>query len=162
MQVTMTVNGEEHTREIEPRLLLVHFLRDHLELTGTHWGCDTSNCGTCVVLMDGEPTKSCTVLAATATSYEITTVEGLEQDGVLDPVQQGFHEEHGLQCGFCTPGMMLTARALLDENPDPTAARSGRRSRGRSAVAPATPRSSGRSAGPPSIPPPKQLRRWPA
>jgi aerobic carbon-monoxide dehydrogenase small subunit len=120
MQVTMTVNGEEHTREIEPRLLLVHFLRDHLELTGTHWGCDTSNCGMCVVLMDGEPAKSCTVLAATATSYEITTVEGLERDGVLDPVQQGFHEEHGLQCGFCTPGMMLTARALLNRNPNPT------------------------------------------
>jgi aerobic carbon-monoxide dehydrogenase small subunit len=120
MQVTVTVNGEEHTREIEPRLLLVHFLRDHLELTGTHWGCDTSNCGMCVVLMDGEPAKSCTVLAATAASYEITTVEGLEKDGVLDPVQQGFHEEHGLQCGFCTPGMMLTARALLNRNPSPT------------------------------------------
>jgi aerobic carbon-monoxide dehydrogenase small subunit len=120
MQVTVTVNGEEHTREIEPRLLLVHFLRDHLELTGTHWGCDTSNCGMCVVLMDGEPAKSCTVLAATAVNYEITTVEGLERDGVLDPVQQGFHEEHGLQCGFCTPGMMLTARALLNRNPNPT------------------------------------------
>jgi carbon-monoxide dehydrogenase small subunit len=120
MQVTMTVNGTEHTRDIEPRLLLVHFLRDHLGLTGTHWGCDTSNCGTCVVLMDGEPTKSCTVLAATATNYEITTVEGLAKDGVLDPVQQGFHEEHGLQCGFCTPGMMLTARALLNRNPNPT------------------------------------------
>jgi carbon-monoxide dehydrogenase small subunit len=119
MHVTMTVNGEERTGEIEPRLLLVHFLRDHLGLTGTHWGCDTSNCGMCVVLMDGEPAKSCTVLAATATSYEITTVEGLERDGVLDPVQQGFHEEHGLQCGFCTPGMMLTARALLDRDPDP-------------------------------------------
>ena len=114
MQVTVWVNGEEHTREVEPRLLLVHFLRDHLRLTGTHWGCDTSNCGTCVVLMDGEPAKSCTVLAATAANYEITTVEGLERDGVLDPVQQGFHEEHGLQCGFCTPGMMLTARALLN------------------------------------------------
>ena len=121
MQVTVWVNGEEHTREVEPRLLLVHFLRDHLRLTGTHWGCDTSNCGTCVVLMDGEPAKSCTVLAATAANYEITTVEGLERDGVLDPVQQGFHEEHGLQCGFCTPGMMLTASALLAENPDPSA-----------------------------------------
>jgi aerobic carbon-monoxide dehydrogenase small subunit len=120
MHVTISVNGEEHTRDVEPRLLLVHFLRDHLGLTGTHWGCDTSNCGMCVVLMDGEPAKSCTVLAATATSYEITTVEGLERDGVLDPVQQGFHEEHGLQCGFCTPGMMLTARALLNRNPDPT------------------------------------------
>jgi len=120
MRVTMTVNGEEHTHDVEPRLLLVHFLRDTLGLTGTHWGCDTSNCGMCVVLMDGEPAKSCTVLAATACSYEITTVEGLERDGVLDPVQQGFHEEHGLQCGFCTPGMMLTARALLNRNPNPT------------------------------------------
>ena len=120
MQITVSVNGVEHTRDVEPRLLLVHFLRDELGLTGTHWGCDTSNCGTCVVLMDGEPVKSCTVLAATAERYEITTVEGLERDGVLDPVQQGFHEKHGLQCGFCTSGMMLTARALLDRNPDPT------------------------------------------
>ncbi|HUO71111.1 MAG TPA: (2Fe-2S)-binding protein [Solirubrobacteraceae bacterium] len=120
MQVTVTVNGQEHTREVEPRMLLVHFLRDELGLTGTHWGCDTSNCGTCVVLMNGEPVKSCTVLAATATAYEIRTVEGLEVGGVLDPVQQGFHERHGLQCGFCTPGMMMTARALLDGNPNPT------------------------------------------
>ena len=120
MQVSMTVNGEEHAREVEPRLLLVHFLRDALGLTGTHWGCDTSNCGVCVVLMDGEPVKSCTVLTASASGHAITTVEGLEVDGVLDPVQQGFMEEHGLQCGFCTPGMMLTARALLDRNPDPT------------------------------------------
>ena len=95
MHVTLSVNGEEHTRDVEPRLLLVHFLRDELGLTGTHWGCDTSNCGTCVVLMDGEPVKSCTVLAATATNYEITTVEGLARDGELDPVQQGFHDEHG-------------------------------------------------------------------
>jgi carbon-monoxide dehydrogenase small subunit len=120
MQVTLTINGEQATREVEPRMLLVHFIRDELGLTGTHWGCDTSNCGTCVVLMDGEPVKSCTVLAATASGHEIRTVEGLEVDGVLDPVQQGFTEEHGLQCGFCTPGMMLTARALLDRNPDPT------------------------------------------
>ncbi len=120
VNVTVSVNGVEYTRDVEPRLLLVHFLRDELRLTGTHWGCDTSNCGTCVVLMDGEPVKSCTVLAATAERYEITTVEGLEHDGVLDPVQQGFHEQHGLQCGFCTPGMMLTARALLDRNPNPT------------------------------------------
>ena len=120
MQLTMTVNGDEVTRDVEPRLLLVHFLRDHLGLTGTHWGCDTSNCGACVVLMDGQPVKSCTVLAATAAGHEIATVEGLEQDGVLDPIQQGFIEEHGLQCGFCTPGMMLTARALLDEHPNPT------------------------------------------
>jgi aerobic carbon-monoxide dehydrogenase small subunit len=122
MQVTMTVNGQEVTHEIEPRLLLVHFLRDTLGLTGTHWGCDTSNCGVCVVLMDGEPVKSCTVLAAMAGGHEIRTVESLEVDGVLDPVQQGFHEQHGLQCGFCTPGMMLTARALLDRDPHPTEA----------------------------------------
>ena len=120
MQVTMIVNGEEVTREVEPRLLLVHFLRDVLGLTGTHWGCDTSNCGTCVVLMEGEPVKSCTVLAAMAAGHEIRTVESLEHDGVLDPVQEGFMEEHGLQCGFCTPGMMLTARALLDRNANPT------------------------------------------
>ena len=120
MNVSLTVNGEQVSHDVEPRQLLVHFLRETLDLTGTHWGCDTSNCGACVVLMDGEPAKSCTVLAATAASYEITTVEGLERDGVLDPVQQGFHEEHGLQCGFCTPGMLLTARALLDRNPAPT------------------------------------------
>ena len=120
MQVTMSVNGEEHSRDVEPRTLLVHYLRDDLDLTGTHWGCDTSNCGACVVLMDGRPVKSCTVLAATAAGHEISTVEGMEQAGVLDPVQQGFMECHGLQCGFCTPGMMLTARALLDENPHPT------------------------------------------
>ena len=120
MQVTVSVNGEEHTRDIEPRLLLVHFLRDELGLTGTHCGCDTSNCGACVVLMDGEPAKSCTVLAATAAGYEITTVEGLARDGELDPLQEGFHEKHALHCGFCTPGMLMTARALLDENPNPT------------------------------------------
>jgi aerobic carbon-monoxide dehydrogenase small subunit len=114
MLVTVAVNGEEQTRDVEPRMLLVHFLRDELGLTGTHWGCDTSNCGTCVVLMGGEPVKSCTVLAATASGYQIRTVEGLEIDGRLDPVQEGFKEKHGLQCGFCTPGMMLTARALLD------------------------------------------------
>src|SRR3954465_9255474 len=120
MRITVSVNGQEYTREVEPRLLLVHFLRDVLGLTGTHWGCDTSNCGTCVVLMDGEPAKSCTVLAATATTYEITTVEGLEPDGGPRPGQERFHEEPGLQCGFCTPGMMLTARALLNRNPNPT------------------------------------------
>ena len=120
MQITVSVNGEDYTRDVELRLLLVHFLRDTLGLTGTHWGCDTSNCGVCVVLMNGEPVKCCTVLAVTAAGYEITTVEGLERDGELDPVQQGFHEEHGLQCGFCTSGMMLTARALLDRNPDPS------------------------------------------
>jgi carbon-monoxide dehydrogenase small subunit len=120
MQVTLTINGDERSADVEPRTLLVHFIRDDLDLTGTHWGCDTSNCGACVVLVDGEPVKSCTMLAATAAGHEIRTVEGLEQDGVLDPVQQGFIEQHGLQCGFCTPGMLITARALLDANPNPT------------------------------------------
>ncbi len=115
----MTVNGEQLTREAEPRVLLVHFIREVLGLTGTHSGCDTSNCGTCVVLMDGRPVKSCTVLAAMAAGHEVRTVEGLAKNGTLDPVQQGFMEEHGLQCGFCTPGMMLTARALLDHTPHP-------------------------------------------
>ena len=120
MQITVTVNGEQQTRDVEPRLLLVHFLRDHLGLTGTHWGCDTSNCGTCVVLVDGEPVKSCTALAAMTDGHEVRTVEGMAQGGTLDPVQQGFMEEHGLQCGFCTPGMILTGRALLDASPDPS------------------------------------------
>ena len=120
MQITIDLNGAPATAEAEPRTLLVHFLRDNLGMTGTHWGCDTSNCGACVVLVDGEPVKSCTMLAAMAEGHEVRTVEGLARDGELDPVQQGFVEEHGLQCGFCTPGMMLTARALLDANPDPT------------------------------------------
>ncbi|HEY2998005.1 MAG TPA: (2Fe-2S)-binding protein [Acidimicrobiales bacterium] len=119
MLVTMTVNGDEVTRDIEPRLLLVHFVRDHLGLTGTHWGCDTSNCGTCVLWMDGEPVKSCTVLAAMADGRAIRTVEDLDRGGDLDPLQQGFMQCHGLQCGFCTPGMLMTARWLLDHNPDP-------------------------------------------
>jgi aerobic carbon-monoxide dehydrogenase small subunit len=122
MNVTMAVNGEQVTRDVEPRQLLVHFLRETLDLTGTHWGCDTSNCGACVVLMDGRAIKSCTTLAAMCDGHEIRTVESLEVDGQLDPVQQGFHEHHALQCGFCTPGMMTTARALLDENPNPTEA----------------------------------------
>src|SRR3954471_23166853 len=120
MQVTVTINGEERCADVEPRTLLVHFLRDNLGMKGTHWGCDTSNCGACVVLVDGRPVKSCTMLAAMAEGHEVRTVEGLEHGGRLDPVQQGFIEEHGLQCGFCTPGMMLTARALLDADPDPT------------------------------------------
>lgn len=120
MRVTMTVNGEEVAGEIESRLLLVHFLRDHLSLTGTHWGCDTSNCGACTVWMDDEPVKSCTVLAAMADGRRVRTVEGLAKGDELDPVQQGFMECHGLQCGFCTPGMMMTSRALLDRNPDPS------------------------------------------
>jgi carbon-monoxide dehydrogenase small subunit len=120
VQINLTVNGEPASAEAEPRTLLVHLLRDHLRLTGTHWGCDTSNCGACVVLVDGEPVKSCTMLAAMADGHEVRTVEGLARGGELDPVQQGFIEEHGLQCGFCTPGMMLTARALLDANPNPS------------------------------------------
>jgi carbon-monoxide dehydrogenase small subunit len=120
VQITLSVNGEQRAAEAEPRTLLVHFLRDQLGMTGTHWGCDTSNCGACVVLYDGQPVKSCTMLAAMAEGHEIRTVEGLARDGQLDPVQEGFVEEHGLQCGFCTPGMMLTARALLDANPHPT------------------------------------------
>lgn len=120
MEITVTVNGTSYTREVEPRLLLVHFLRQTLGLTGTHWGCDTSNCGTCVVWFDAKPVKSCTVLAAMADGHEIRTVEGLAHDGQLDPVQQGFVECHGLQCGFCTPGMLMTARALLDAEPDPS------------------------------------------
>ena len=120
MHVSMTLNGEQVAADVEPRQLLVHFLRDTVGQKGTHWGCDTSNCGACVVLLDGEPAKSCTVLAAMADGHEVTTVEGLERDGQLDPVQQGFVEEHGLQCGFCTPGMMLTAKALLASNPNPS------------------------------------------
>jgi aerobic carbon-monoxide dehydrogenase small subunit len=119
MHVSMRVNGSEVEAEVEPRILLVHFLRDTLGLTGTHWGCDTSNCGTCVVWLDGEPVKSCTVLAAMAGGHDVRTVEGLEKNGELDPVQRGFVECHGLQCGFCTPGMLMTARALLDRNPSP-------------------------------------------
>ena len=122
MKVNIRVNGEARSAEIEARHLLVHVLRDEMSLTGTHWGCDTSNCGTCVVWMDGEPVKSCTVLGAMADGRTVDTVEGLEKGGVLDPVQQGFMECHGLQCGFCTPGMMMTARWLLDHHPNPSEA----------------------------------------
>jgi carbon-monoxide dehydrogenase small subunit len=118
--VSVTVNGEARSAEIETRLLLVHFLRDTLGLTGTHIGCDTSSCGACTVLLDGIPAKSCTLFAVQADGRELTTVEGLMQDGQHHPIQDGFHEEHGLQCGFCTPGMMLTATALLADNPDPS------------------------------------------
>jgi carbon-monoxide dehydrogenase small subunit len=120
MQVTIMINGQPVSRDIEPRQLLVHFIRDTPGLTGTHWGCDTSNCGACVVLMDGKPLKSCTTLAVMCEGHEIRTVESLEVGDRLDPVQQGFHEMHALHCGFCTPGMLMTSRALLDENPDPT------------------------------------------
>jgi carbon-monoxide dehydrogenase small subunit len=118
--VTVSVNGQARSAEIETRLLLVHFLRQTLGLTGTHIGCDTSSCGACAVLLDGTPVKSCTMFAVQADGREVTTVEGLAPPGGLHPVQEGFHVEHGLQCGFCTPGMMLTATALLAENPDPT------------------------------------------
>jgi carbon-monoxide dehydrogenase small subunit len=118
--VTVTVNGASHSQEVETRLLLAHFLRETLGLTGTHIGCDTTSCGACTVLLDGTPVKSCTVFAVQADGHEVTTVEGLAPPGGLSAVQEGFHEEHGLQCGFCTPGMMLTATALLAENPDPS------------------------------------------
>ncbi len=120
MEIHLTVNGEAMSAEVEPRTLLVHVIRDHLGLTGTHWGCDTSNCGACVVHLDGIPAKSCTVLGAMADGHSISTVEGMENADGLDPVQEGFMRCHGLQCGFCTPGMMLTSRWLLDNNPDPT------------------------------------------
>jgi aerobic carbon-monoxide dehydrogenase small subunit len=122
MRVAVTVNGTEYRRDVEPRLLLIHFLRDELRLTGSHWGCDTSNCGACVVWLDDTPVKSCTILAAMADGRRVLTVEGLGRNGRLDPVQLGFARCHGLQCGFCTPGMMLTARWLLNNNPDPTPA----------------------------------------
>ena len=118
--VTATVNGTARSADVETRLLLVHFLRETLALTGTHIGCDTSSCGACTVLLDGTPVKSCTVLAVQAEGREVTTVEGLAGPDGLTAVQEGFHEEHGLQCGFCTPGMMLTATALLAANPDPS------------------------------------------
>jgi carbon-monoxide dehydrogenase small subunit len=119
-QVTVTVNGSERRAEVEPRLLLVHFVRDVAGLTGTHVGCDTTSCGACTVLLDGVPVKSCTVLAVQADGRALTTVEGLAQNGKLHAIQRGFKEEHGLQCGFCTPGMMLVTSALLEETPEPT------------------------------------------
>ncbi|MGW4485254.1 (2Fe-2S)-binding protein [Amycolatopsis sp. NPDC004368] len=122
MDITVTVNGEPCRRTIEPRLLLVHLLRDELGLTGTHWGCDTSNCGTCVVWLDDVPVKSCTVLAAMADGKRVRTVEDLGHGAELDPVQEGFVACHGIQCGFCTPGMLMTARWLLDHDPDPSEA----------------------------------------
>ena len=118
--VTVTVNQSEHTCEVEPRLLLVHLLRENLGLTGTNIGCDTSQCGSCTVLMDGQAVKSCTVLAVQADEANITTIEGLAQEGELHPLQESFWEKHGLQCGFCTPGMIMTAHDLLSRNPDPT------------------------------------------
>jgi aerobic carbon-monoxide dehydrogenase small subunit len=120
--ITVTVNGQAHSADVEARLLLVHLIRDTLRLTGTHIGCDTTHCGACTVLLDDRPVKSCTVFAVQADGHAIRTVEGLEQGGTLHPVQAGFKEEHGLQCGYCTPGMMMTATALLEQNTNPTEA----------------------------------------
>jgi aerobic carbon-monoxide dehydrogenase small subunit len=120
MRIQVNVNGGMRQADVEPRLLLVHFIRDHLGLTGTHWGCDTSNCGACTVHLDGEPVKSCTVLAVRADGLEVTTIEGLWSGTELTPVQEGFRQEHGLQCGFCTPGMIMTGTELLERNPNPT------------------------------------------
>jgi len=120
--VTLAVNGTEHHVQVEPRALLVHVLRDDLNLTGTHIGCDTSQCGACTILMDGRAVKSCTVLALQAEGHRITTIEGIGSVGDLHPIQQGFWDKHGLQCGFCTPGMIMTAMDLLASNPDPTEA----------------------------------------
>jgi aerobic carbon-monoxide dehydrogenase small subunit len=120
MQIELTVNGQRHAIDVEPRALLVTAIRESLRLTGTHIGCDTSSCGVCTVLLDGTPVKSCTVFAVQTNGHEITTVEGLAQAGALHPVQEAFHQEHGLQCGFCTPAMMLVGAALLERNPAPT------------------------------------------
>ncbi len=120
MQLSLTVNGNPVTREVEPRTLLVHFLRETMSLTGTHVGCETSYCGACTVLVDGKSTKSCTMLAVQAEGADVTTIEGIG-NGELHPVQEGFWERHGLQCGYCTPGMIMSAVGLLDENPAPTA-----------------------------------------
>lgn len=120
MNVTFEINGAEKSVDVEPRTLVVDLIRTKLGMTGTHIGCDTSNCGACTVLLDGRPVKSCTLLAPMLEGKKVTTVEGLAQGGKLDSIQVGFHEEHGLQCGFCTPGMMLVGKALIDANPHPT------------------------------------------
>jgi carbon-monoxide dehydrogenase small subunit len=120
VSISVTVNGVKHDASVEPRTLLVYFLREHLRLTGTHVGCDTSQCGACTILLNGRAVKSCTILAAQANGAEITTVEGLAPDEELHPVQEGFREKHGLQCGYCTPGMIMTAVHLLQTNPNPT------------------------------------------
>jgi aerobic carbon-monoxide dehydrogenase small subunit len=120
MQITLTVNGVERTADVEPRMLLVHVLRETFEMTGTHVGCDTTSCGACTVLLDGTPVKSCTVFGVQADGRAVTTVEGLQTNGSLHPVQEAFKQEHGLQCGFCTPGMMLVGASLLERNPSPS------------------------------------------
>jgi carbon-monoxide dehydrogenase small subunit len=119
-QVSITVNGAEHTLELEPRELLVYVLRERLGLTGTNVGCDTSSCGACTVLLDGESVKSCTLLGVQVDGHEITTIEGLATNGTMHPVQEAFHEQHGLQCGYCTPGFIMAAVSLLEETPKPT------------------------------------------
>ena len=119
-QITITVNGQAYHREVESRTLLVHFLRETLDLTGTHIGCDTTSCGACTVLLDGVAVKSCTLFAVTANGKQVETVEGLAQGGALHPLQEGFWEKHGLQCGYCTPGMLMCAKYLLSKNPNPT------------------------------------------
>ena len=118
--VTIEINGSSFTREVDSRLLLVHFLRENLQMTGTHIGCDTSNCGACTVLMDGRSIKTCTVYTVQANGKSLTTIEGMETEGNLHPLHEGFHEEHGLQCGFCTPGMIMRAAELLEKNPNPS------------------------------------------
>jgi aerobic carbon-monoxide dehydrogenase small subunit len=120
MRVQLTINGETHEADVEPRLLLVHLIRDVLRLTGTHIGCDTTHCGACTVLLEGRPVKSCTMFAVQANGKSLMTVEGLEQNGKLHPLQQGFMEKHGLQCGYCTPGMLMTSYAFLGQHPAPT------------------------------------------
>jgi aerobic carbon-monoxide dehydrogenase small subunit len=120
MPITVTVNGQSRSLEVEPRLLLVHLIREDLNLTGTHIGCDTSSCGACTVLLDGKPVKSCTVFAVQANGRSVQTIEGVAQNGGLHPLQEGFWEMHGLQCGFCTPGMIMTAKALLEKNRSPS------------------------------------------
>lgn len=119
-QIQLEVNGQPVSAEVEARLLLVHFIRENLDLTGTHIGCDTTSCGACTVHLNGKAVKSCTIFAVQANGGVLKTVEGLAQNGKLHPIQEGFHEEHGLQCGYCTPGMMMSAVALLQENPNPT------------------------------------------
>lgn len=119
-QITVTVNGQTHTAEVDSRLLLVHFIRENLSLTGTHIGCDSTNCGACTILVDGTAVKSCTIFAVQADGAEVQTIEGVAQGGQLHPLQEGFWERHGLQCGYCTPGMIMTAKHLLDKNPNPT------------------------------------------
>ena len=119
-EITLTVNGAQHTAEVEPRTLLVHFIRETLNLTGTHIGCDTSNCGACTILLNGKSVKSCTLLAVQANGKSITTIEGVSKDESMNPLQEGFKENHGLHCGFCTPGMIMRATELLADNPNPT------------------------------------------